>query len=410
DWINKSYPTNEELDKLFPDQPVFLRRIDGHAGVANSKALALANITSKTKINGGEIVIKNNKLTGLLIDNAMTLVENCIPLPTNSQIKNALQDAQQSCFAVGLTTVADAGLPLNVILQIDSLQKSNLLKMRMYAMIADDSISKNYFFTHGKLKTEKLNVCAVKYYADGALGSRGACLKHGYADQKNHFGFLLQQQNYFKQQAELCNKYGFQMNVHCIGDSTNKILLQLMANELKTKNEKRWRIEHAQIMDKNDLHYFTDYSILPSIQPAFATSDMYWAEQRTGRNNFDGGYLLKSFLKYSPIIPCGSDFPIENYNPMVSLYAAVSRQDQQHFPKEGFKKEEAFSIVEALKGFTIWAAYGCFEEKEKGSLEVGKVADFIIFENDILTTETKNIFKLQPIQTWINGEKVFEKK
>jgi predicted amidohydrolase YtcJ len=410
DWKNKSYPTNIELDKLFPNQPVFLRRIDGHAGVANSKALALAHITSSTKISGGEVVLQNSKPTGLLIDNAMTLVENCIPAPTPSQIKNALLDAQNKCFAVGLTTVADAGLPLQVIQQIDSLQKSNQLKMRVYAMVADDSISKNYFFTNGKLKTEKLHVCSVKYYADGALGSRGACLKHGYADKKNHFGFLLKEKKYFQQQAELCNKYGFQMNVHCIGDSTNKVLLQLMANELKDINNKRWRIEHAQIMDTADFWYFKKYSILPSIQPAFATSDMYWAEERTGKNNFSGSYLLKTFLNYSAIIPCGSDFPIENYNPMVSIYAAVSRQDQNNFPANGFKNQEAFTINQALKGFTIWAAYGCFEENEKGSLEINKVADFVIFENDILKSDIKNIYKLQPNATYVNGEKVFEKK
>ncbi|MFM2224325.1 MAG: hypothetical protein RJA07_527 [Bacteroidota bacterium] len=410
DWANKTYPTKKELDILFPNQPVFLRRIDGHAGVANSKALALANITSKTIVSGGEIVLEQNEPTGLLIDNAMTLVEKIIPLPNTSQNENALLDAQQKCFEVGLTTIADAGLMLNVIQQMDTLQQKNKLKMRVYAMIADDSISKNYFFQHGKLKTEKLNVCSVKYYADGALGSRGACLKHSYADQKNHFGFLLKEQNYFKQQAELCNKYSFQMNVHCIGDSSNAILLQLMANELKTKNDKRWRIEHAQIMDTTDLHYFSDYNILPSIQPAFATSDMYWAEQRTGKNNFAGSYLLKSFLKYSAVIPCGSDFPIENYNPMVSLYAAVSRQDQKYFPANGFKKEEALTIKDAIKGFTIWAAYGCFEDKEKGSLEKGKYADFIIFENDLLKTETKNIFNQKPSETWVNGIKVFQKK
>ena len=410
DWADKTYPTKKELDIMFPDKPVFLRRIDGHAGVANSKALALANITLQTKVSGGEIVIKNNELSGLLIDNAMTLVENKIPQPNNFQIQNALLDAQQKCFEVGLTSIADAGLMLNVIQQIDSLQKSNQLKMRIYAMIADDSVSKNYFFTHGKLKTEQLNVCSIKYYADGALGSRGACLKHGYADQKNHFGFLLQEQNYFKHQAELCNKYGFQMNVHCIGDSSNAILLQLMANELKTKNDKRWRIEHAQIMDTSDLHYFSDYNILPSIQPAFATSDMYWAEQRTGHNNFAGSYLLKSFFKYSNIIPCGSDFPIENYNPLVSIYAAVTRQDQNYKPENGFKKEEAISIQDAIKGFTIWAAYGCFEEKEKGSLEVGKYADFIIFDNDLLKTEPKEIFKQKPSETWVSGTRVFQKK
>jgi predicted amidohydrolase YtcJ len=220
----------------------------------------------------------------------------------------------------------------------------------------------------------------------------------------------LKEKKYFKQQAELCNKYGFQMNVHCIGDSTNKVLLQLMANELKDKNNKRWRIEHAQIMDTADFWYFKKYSILPSIQPAFATSDMYWAEDRTGKNNFLGSYLLKSFLNYSGVIPCGSDFPIENYNPMVSIYAAVSRQDQNNFPANGFKNQEAFTINQALKGFTIWAAYGCFEENEKGSLEVNKVADFVIFENDILKSDIKNIYKLQPNATYVNGEKVFEKK
>ena len=408
-WADKKFPDNKKLNELFPNTPVFLRRVDGHAGIANDKALALANITSLTKIAGGEIIIANGKPTGLLIDNAMNFVEKIIPTPNKKQIVTALLDAQEKCFEAGLTTVADAGLPLNIIQQMDTLQKNNLLKMRIYAMVADDSISKNYFFQHGKIKTDKLNVCSMKYYADGALGSRGACLKHEYADRKNHFGFLLNTKKYFEEQAKICYEKGFQMNVHCIGDSANAVILKIMANKLKSKNNLRWRIEHAQIIDTIDLHYFADFSILPSIQPTFATSDMDWAETRVGKKYFAGGYLLKSFLKYCSQLPFGSDFPIESYYPVEVMFAATERKNHLHLPENGFKPEEAIGIIDALKGYTIWAAYACKEENEKGSLEKNKNADFIIFDSDILKNKNSDLFLEKPEQTWLAGERVFKK-
>lgn len=411
DWIIKEFPTNFELDSLFPNTPVYIRRIDGHAALANSKALALAKINSKTTVSGGEIIISNNIPTGILIDNAMELIDNIVPefdLNTNTK---ALLDAQTNCFKVGLTTVDDAGLNKTDIELIDSLHKEGSLKIKIYAMLTDNQENFDYYLKKGLYKTDKLNVRSFKFYADGALGSRGACLIHPYNDviHKEHHGFLLHDTAYFKNFVKQLYEAGFQMNTHCIGDSANRFLLNTYAEVLKSNNNSRWRIEHCQVINENDFIKFNQYSIIPSVQPTHATSDMYWAEDRIGSNRISNAYAYKKLLNQSGIIALGTDFPIEDIAPLKTYYAAVIRKDADDFPENGFQTENALSRVEALKGMTIWAAYANFEENEKGSLEIGKAADFVILDKDIITEENENLKNNFVFATFINGEQVYKK-
>ena len=287
----KAFPTNEELNKLFPDKPVLLERVDGHAAIANDKAFELAEVQAGNKIPGGEIETKQGKLTGILIDNAVDLVASKTPPQTQAKLKEALMEAQKNCFAVGLTTIDDCGLNYGTISFIDSLQKAGDLKMRIYAMLSDAAVNYDFAFSkarndpvgQGKIKTDYLNVRAFKVYADGALGSRGACLLQPYSDKPGWSGFLLSSQQHFDSVAKVIYDHGWQMCTHAIGDSGNRTMLNIYAKYLKGKNDLRWRIEHAQVINENDFKLFGEYNIVPSVQPTHATSDMYWAGDRLGR-------------------------------------------------------------------------------------------------------------------------------
>jgi predicted amidohydrolase YtcJ len=410
DWEVKEFPTKNELDSLFPNQPVFVKRIDGHAALANQTALDAANITIHTKIDGGEILIKNNELTGVLIDNAMELVEHIIPKNTPQELTNAMLKAQKNCFQVGLTSVADAGLNKNDIFLIDSIQQAGLLKMKIYAMLTDNQENFDYFLQNGPYRTPMLNVCSFKFYADGALGSRGACLLAPYHDMihNKHVGFMLKDTTYYRQKAKELLQAGFQMNTHCIGDSANRFILNVYAQTLQENNDKRWRIEHCQVLNENDFELFRKYGIIPSVQPTHATSDMYWAKDRLGDERIKNAYAYKKLLQQLGIIALGTDFPIESIDPLETFYAAVIRKDKNDFPSEGFNVNNALSRQEALMGMTIWAALANFEENEKGSLEIGKSADFVILQKDIMTVEENELKNNKVIATFINGKKVFE--
>ncbi len=407
DWTIKQYPTKDKLDSLFPNTPVFLMRIDGHAALCNQKALDIAGINLNTKVLGGEIIVANNKLTGLLIDNAVDLVQIKIPESTLENESKSLLQAQHNCFAVGLTTVDDAGLNYKVINRIDSLQRVGLLKMRMYAMVLNDSANMTYYKKNGKYKTDHLNVRSFKLYGDGALGSRGACMLQPYSDMPKHYGFLLSSIDSIKSLATDVFNLGFQLNTHCIGDSANRLLLNIYAGVLKGKNNLRWRIEHAQVVDANDVQKFGEYSIIPSVQPTHATSDMYWAEDRIGLSRIKNAYQYKNLLNQNGMIAGGSDFPVEDINPLFGFYAAITRKDQKQFPENGFQKENAITREQALRAMTIWAAYSNFEEGEKGSIEKGKFADFVILQDDLMQVKEEQLFSVKVLQTFVAGEKVF---
>ena len=410
DWPVKEFPTNDKLNELFPDRPVYLTRVDGHAAIANQKALDLAGIKAGDKLTGGEIEMKNGKLTGILIDNATGLVSRKIPPNTIDITKKLLLEAQQNCFEVGLTTLDDCGLSFSSVELVKQMQADGDLKMRMYIMLSDGTGNYNWAKKNGKLKTDRLNVRSFKVYADGALGSRGACLLEPYADRPGSFGFLLSSQQHFDSVAKVIHDLGFQMCTHAIGDSGNRTMLKIYGKYLKTKNDLRWRIEHAQVVNQNDFKLFGRYSIVPSVQPTHATSDMYWAGDRLGLVRVKGAYAFKQLMKENGWIPLGTDFPVEDISPFKTFYAAVVRKDAKGWPPNGYQVENALTRMETIRGMTIWAAKANFEEKEKGSLEKGKFADFIILDHDLMKEAAEKLLDVKVVTTFVGGEKVYENK
>ena len=410
DWNMKEFPTNEKLNELFPDRPVLLTRIDGHAAIANQKALELAGVKAGDKLTGGEVEVKNSKLTGILIDNATGLVSKKIPAQTKEQFIEALQDAEKNCFAVGLTTIDDCGLSAEAVERIKAMQASGKLKMRLYVMLSDNKSNYDYLEKTGIIKTDKLNVRSIKVYADGALGSRGACLLQPYADKPGWFGFLLSSRAHFDSVANYISQKGWQMCTHAIGDSGNRTILNIYAKYLKGKNDLRWRIEHSQVVNKNDFKLFGDNSIIPSVQPTHATSDMYWAGDRIGTERVKSAYAFKDLMNQNGWIPLGTDFPVEDISPFKTFYAAVIRKDAKGWPDGGYQIENALTREQTLRGMTIWAAKANFEENEKGSLEKGKFADFIILDKDIMKADEKELLNIKVVNTFLGGEKVYSLK
>jgi len=403
----KQFPTNAELNALFPDRPVILERVDGHASIANDFALNLAGVKPGQTIEGGQFTMQDGKLTGLLVDNAVGVVEKNVPVATKDDYKDWLTAAQQNCFATGLTTITDCGLSPSDIDYIDALQKSNDLKMRLYVMLSDKPASyASKYFTGGGYVTDRLSVKGVKVYGDGALGSRGACLLHPYSDKPDWSGFLLSSPAHFDSIAAKLINTDFQMCTHAIGDSANRTILNVYAKYLKGKNDKRWRIEHAQIVHPADFHLFGDNSIVPSVQPTHGTSDMYWAGDRLGAERLKGGYAYKKLLEQNNLLPLGTDFPVEEINPFKTFLAAVARQDSKGFPAGGFQMENALTREQTIRGMTIWAAKANRMEKQVGSLEVGKKADFIILDQDLMKVATDRILQIKVLKTYLNGERV----
>ncbi len=409
DWAVKEFPEKKMLDSLFPSRPVFLKRIDGHAALVNQVALDIAGIKPDTKVAGGSVEVRNGELTGILIDNAMDIVDNKIPLIHDSLAKRYFLEAQRLCFAVGLTGVHDCGVGEHNIEMVDEAHKSGNLKMKIFALLADSVQYYDTWIAKGPYKTARLNVGGFKLYADGALGSRGACLLQDYSDKPDWKGFLLSDTSYFTDKAVKLAGSGFQMCTHAIGDSGNRQILNTYAKVLKGKNDRRWRIEHAQVVSENDFQLFADHNIIPSVQPTHATSDMYWAADRVGSDRIKNAYAYKRLLAANGWMPLGTDFPVEDISPFKTFFAAVIRKDAKDFPAGGFQAENALTRQEALRGMTVWAAKSAFEEKEKGSLEKGKWADFILVDTDIITCAPDKILATRVVSTYINGEKVHGK-
>ena len=407
-WENKVFPNNGFLNKLFPDKLVLLRRIDGHALLVNDLVIQKAQINSKTKVLGGSVLIEKNKPTGVLIDKAMDLAISILPPNSSKFISKALIDAERKAFENGLTTVDDAGLNKRIIQIIDSLQQTGDLKIRVYAMISNTKENLNYFLDKGIIEKEKLTVRSVKVYLDGALGSRGALLKKPYSDDNENKGITITTKEELFELSEKLSSKGFQLNTHAIGDKANEIVLDVYNYILKGIEDPRWRIEHAQVVDESDIQKFNS-KIIPSVQPTHATSDMNWAEDRLGDNRLKRAYAYKDLLDWSGKIALGTDFPVEKVNPLSTFYSAVARKDAEGNPSNGFLKQNALTRVEALKGMTIWAAYSNFEDSFKGSIEIGKLADFIILTNDIMEVPEEEIKNIDVVATIVNGTIVFQK-
>lgn len=410
DWENKVYPDNKELDKLFPNKPVILKRVDGHAVLCNSKALQMAGINTETVIAGGIIEKKNGKLTGILIDNATTPVEKLIQsLPEEEAIKY-LQQAEQECFSLGLTGVVDCGVKAPVIKMLSALYQTNKLQIGNSILLDQEEETLNEYASEGFYKSGQIQINGIKLYADGALGSRGACLFAPYSDMPGHFGMLLSDMSKMEQIATLSKAHNLQLCTHAIGDSANHSILRLYSKFLPENNDLRWRIEHAQVVDYQDYNTFSEYNIIPSVQPTHAISDMPWAGERLGKKRLPEAYAYKKLLAQNGWMPLGTDFPVEEINPLATFYTAVVRKDKKGNPENGFRIENALTRKEALLGMTIWAAKSVFWEKEKGSLESGKQADLIILDRDIMTIAESELLNTQVLYTVVKGKIVYNKK
>ncbi len=408
DWPVKEFPNNSELNRLFPDRPVLLGRVDGHAAIANDAAIELAGLKPGQQLTGGDIEVKNNQLTGILIDNAIDLVSMHIPAADDNSFRTAMKEAEKNCLAMGLTGIDDCGLNYQAVESLMAMQESGDLKMRLYVMLSDAPANFEYLDKKGIIKTDRMHVRSFKVYGDGALGSRGACLLEPYSDRAGHRGFLLSQPEHFDSVAAWIAARDFQMCTHAIGDSGNRTILNIYEKYLKGENDRRWRIEHAQVVNSADFEKFGRSNIIPSVQPTHATSDMYWAGDRLGTERVKGAYAYQQLLKENGWLPLGTDFPVEDISPFKTFLAAVIRKDAKGWPEGGYQMENALTREQTLRGMTIWAARSNFEEKEKGSIEVGKFADFIILDKDLMTVPEEEILKIKVQKTYLGGEKLYE--
>lgn len=404
----KMFPDNELLEAHFPGKKILLIRIDGHAGLVSQAALAEAGIDSRSRIEGGEILLDSRgKPTGVLIDKAYERVRSMIPPLTTEEKMQALLEAQEKCFALGLTSVHDAGLSAETIELIRQMQEEGKLKMRINAMLNPDEATLDRYLPAGPQVGEMLSITAVKLFADGALGSRGAWLLEPYSDSPGTTGLKMHEDEFFNKVLKRAYDAGFQVNTHAIGDAAVRYVLDLYGSYLKTANDRRWRVEHAQIVHPDDFDRFSQFNIIPSIQSTHATSDMYWAVERIGDERIKNAYASKRLLGQNGWLINGTDFPIEHVNPIYTFYAAVFRKDLNGWPDDGFLPEQALSREEALRSMTIWAARGGFEEQIKGSIEPGKLADFVVLNTDLMTASPADVANARARYVFSSGLQMF---
>jgi predicted amidohydrolase YtcJ len=404
------FPSAADLDLAAGDRPVYLTRVDGHAGWANHKALAAAGITRDTPDPpGGKILHdENGEPTGILVDRAQAFVRQQIPPAADEQVRSQLRLAARECARLGLTTVHDAGIPKQDLDAYRALIKSAELPVRVYAMIGGPGPLWDEYRKRGPEIGSFLTVRAIKLVADGALGSRGAALWQPYSDDKSNSGLLILSREEIELVARQAVAAGFQVATHAIGDRANRTVLDAYGAALGGKNDKRFRIEHAQVVSLPDFRLFADFSVIASVQATHATSDMRWAEARLGPDRIAGAYAWRRFLDLGIPLTNGSDFPVEEPNPLLGFYAACTRQDAEGRPNGGWIPSQKLTCEEALRSWTLGGAYAAFEETSKGSLEPGKLADFVVLDRDIMKTDPLAIRAAKVKMTFLGGKVVYQ--
>ncbi|USX26380.1 amidohydrolase [Oxalobacteraceae bacterium OTU3CINTB1] len=415
-WKLGRFPTAAELDAVVGDRPVLLHRVDAHASWVNTKALEMAGINKDTPDPAGGKIERdaNGKPTGVLVDSAMELVNKVVPLPTPAQARGTLDNALAALAKVGLTSVHDAGIKVAQDDLYRDYADHGKLTARVYAMIGDTAGDFDELSREGPLKSYANDVyalAAVKLYSDGALGSRGAALMSPYSDMPSTKGLLFYPNDEMLAKMNKAMKAGYQVNIHAIGDAGNRQILDAYAQLIpKYKNAQlRHRIEHAQVVALDDIPRFKALGVIPSMQPTHATSDQNMAEHRVGPERIKGAYAWRTFLDQGSKIACGSDFPVESPNPFEGLHAAVTRQNNAGVPAGGWYKNQAMTMNEAFRCFTLDAAYAAHQENVIGSLEPGKWADFILIDRDIFKVAPEQIGKTVVLQTWMGGKRVYKK-
>lgn len=405
-----NFPSAADLDAVAADRPVFLTRVDGHAGWANTRALTLAGITDQTPDPPGGKIVRDarGKATGILVDRAQGLVRARIPPPTFAQIKRQLELAARECARLGLTGVHDAGVSRDDLQAYRELIREEKFPLRVWAMIGGDGPLWREFAERGPEVGDFLTVRSIKLMADGALGSRGAALWQPYSDDKSNSGLLITSREDIERIARVAAAKGFQVCTHAIGDRANRTVLDAYAAALGGKNDKRFRVEHAQVISLPDFKIFADNSIIASIQSTHATSDMRWAAARLGPDRVAGAYAWRRFLNLGIPVANGSDFPVEEPNPMLGLYAAFTRQDTQGQPPQGWMPDQKMTRQEALESWTLSSAYAAFEEKVKGSIEPGKFADFLVLDRDVMTVAPLELPSIRIKATYLGGKAVYQ--
>lgn len=406
-WPGQQFPDNKKLNELFPENPVVLIRVDGHAVLVNDAAIALSGITADSVKNKKEAIMRNGLFTGVFLESMADRFRSLIPEPKGNELFSLIENSANQCYAVGLTMVTDAGIDAGIIDYYDSLQSEDQLKMAIYAMINPSEANIDRFLRKGVFLKPKLSVRSIKLYADGALGSRGACLLKPYSDAPGEYGILTITPEDLGRYCVLAYDNGYQVNTHAIGDSAVRTALKVYSNYLLPGNDLRWRIEHAQVVHPDDFRLFGEFSIVPSVQATHATSDMKWARHRLGDHRIRNAYALKTLMQQNGWIPNGTDFPIENISPIYTFYASVARKDLNGYPKGGFQKENALTRQEALRSITRWAAMSCFEEQRRGSIEPGMNADFVMLDKDIMQVPEREIPHTRVLLTVIDGKAVY---
>lgn len=417
DWPDTRLPSHEALSRAVPNHPVSVVRVDGHASLVNAAAMRLAALTAATPDpDGGKIErTPDGQPSGVLIDRAMGIVSNKIPAPTRDEVRGAVLAAIRETHRFGLTSVHDAGVDAATVDVYEDLARAGQYTLRNYVMIRQDDSTLARYFRRGPqngLYDGKLWIRSIKISADGALGSRGAALLDPYADEPTRSGLVLTPQARIKDVAVRALRAGFQLNVHAIGDRGNRIVLDAFEAALREvpTADHRFRVEHAQILHHDDIPRFARLDVIPSMQATHQTSDMYWAPNRLGYARTLGGYAWRSLLNTGVIIANGTDFPVEDVDPLKTFHSSVTRQDANNWPAGGWFPDQRMTREEALKSMTIWPAIAAFQEKDLGSLQTGKYADFVMLDRDIMTVAPEAILGTKIVATYVAGRAVYEKK